>query len=77
MKDLTIMQMLHEGNPSIHEMRRAIHARSTGTVAHRLKNLEEMGYVVQPRVRQPRSREVTDRGKEVLRGASLIPNETL
>lgn len=71
-KDLLIMQMIHEKNPSIHEMRVAIHARSTGTVAHRLEKLQKLGYVVQPKPRQPRSREVTKRGEGVLAGAGII-----
>lgn len=75
-KDLLMMKMLKDGNPSIHEMREAIRARSTGTVAHRLKKLETLGYVVQPKVRQPRSREVTERGDEVLKGAG-IQSETV
>lgn len=74
-KDLTMMLMMHQGNPSIHDMKDKIHARSTGTVAHRLKKLEELGLVVQPSVRQARSREVTDRGIEVLKGANLIQGE--
>jgi hypothetical protein len=78
-KDLTIMHMIYSGKtkPSIHEMRRRIHARSTGTVAFRLEKLERMGYVTQPAPHQPRSRTVTERGEEVLRGAQLIPNETV
>lgn len=78
-KDLLIMQMIHNGKPvpSIHEMREAIRARSTGTVAHRLEKLEKLGYVSQPAPRQPRSRKVTESGKNVLIGAKLIKDETV
>jgi SOS-response transcriptional repressor LexA len=76
-KDLLMMKMMHDGNPSIHEMREAIRARSTGTVAARLKTLEERGYVIQPSVRQPRSRTVTESGLNVLRGAKIISDETV
>ena len=76
-KDLSIMQMILEGNPSIHEIRKAHHWRSTGSVAHRLKRLEDLGYIRQPMVRQPRSREVTDRGRQVLKGAGITKDETL
>jgi predicted MarR family transcription regulator len=78
-KDLTIMHMIYSGDtkPSIHEMRQRIHARSTGTVAFRLEKLERMGYVTQPAPHQPRSRTITQRGKEVLKGAKLIPDETV
>lgn len=76
-KDLLMLKMMHDGNPSIHEMREAIRARSTGTVANRLKKMERMGYVHQPMIRQPRSRIVTESGENVLRGAKIIPDETI
>ena len=74
-KDLLMMKMMHDSNPSIHEMRRAIRAKSTGTVANRLEKLENMGYVRQPAPRQPRSRIITESGENVLRGAKLVPDE--
>ena len=76
-KDLLMMKMMHDGGTSIHEMRKAIRARSTGTVANRLEKLEKLGYVVQPMKRQPRSRTITASGREVLIGAKLIPDETV
>jgi len=78
-KDLLIMQMIHgqSPKPSIHEMRAAIRARSTGTVANRLEKLQRLGYVTQPQKRQPRSREVTASGEEVLRGARIISDEAI
>ena len=74
--DLSIMEMIYSGNPSIHEIREVHRWRSTGSVHHRLKRLQDLGYVNQPSFRQARSRELTERGKEVLKGAGLI-NETV
>ena len=76
-KDLLLLQMLKEGSPSIEEMRQAILVRSTGTVANRLKNLEEQGYVIQPADHQHRSRTITTSGIEVLKGAGLLDDESL
>jgi len=74
-KDYLIMVMIKDGNPSIHEMREAIQAKSPGTIAERLKWLEANDLVVQPKVRQPRSRKLTDSGVDVLYEAGLIGKE--
>lgn len=70
-KDLLLMQMIQDGNPSIQEMCTAIRVRSTNSVANRLKWLEENGYVIQPKVRQPRSRTLTPTGLDALVQAGL------
>jgi DNA-binding HxlR family transcriptional regulator len=74
-KDMLIMILIKNGNPSVHEMRAAIQANSPGTIAERLKWLQEQGLVIQPRFRQPRSRRLTDYGFQVLYEADLISKE--
>lgn len=74
-KDYLIMTMIKDGNPSIHEMREAIQAKSPGTIAERLKWLEANELVFQPKVRQPRSRGLTDQGVDVLFEAGLMSKE--
>lgn len=74
-KDYLIMAMIKDGNPSIHEMREAIQAKSPGTIAERLKWLEEHDLVIQPRVRQPRSRRLTDTGIDKLYEVGLMSKE--
>ena len=74
-KDAHIIQMLNEGNYSIEELRGFIKVRSVATVAQRLEKLEKYGYIVQPKKRQPRSRYVTDKGKELLHEMGLVPRK--
>ncbi len=76
-KDILIMTMIMNGNPSIHEMRAAIQANSPGTIAERLRWLEQKELVHQPRFRQPRSRTLTAQGLEVLYEANIISKEVL
>jgi|PlaIllAssembly_1097288.scaffolds.fasta_scaffold61948_3 hypothetical protein len=76
-KDYLIMAMIKDGNPSVHEMRIAIRAKSPGTIAERLKWLEtrEKPLIVQPKVRQPRSRKLTIYGIDALYDAGMMSKE--
>lgn len=76
-KDILIMTLIMDGNPSIHEMRQAIKASSPGTIAERLEWLEDRELVNQPRFRQPRSRTITEKGLTVLYEAGVISKEVL
>ena len=71
-KDYMILKMLHDGSPSIPELKDAILVRSTGTVAYRLKQMEDLGLVTQPSKNRSRSRSVTQRGKTLLQEAGLV-----
>jgi len=73
-KDLLIVQMLNEGNYSINELKSQIRVRSVATVHQRLEKLESYGLIVQPKKRQPRSRYVTDKGKQLLRETGYLPS---
>ena len=73
-KDLLILQMFvtsgrnpHAPSPSIEEIRDALPGvKSVATVHNRLSNLEEHGLIVQPSHKQPRSRRITEKGKQRL-----------
>jgi len=70
-KDMMILQMLKNGNPSIEEMKRAILVRSTSTIHARLEFMEQQGLVVQPSKRQARSRQITSAGIAKLKEVGL------
>jgi predicted transcriptional regulator len=70
-KDMVILQMLKNGNPSIDEMREAILVRSTGTVHSRLEFMEEQGLITQPAKLQARSRKITSAGLAKLKEVGL------
>jgi len=75
-KDLLILQLLknqddpvnkNKPNLSITEIRdRVPGVSSVGTIHSRLTNLEDLGMVVQPSHKQPRSRRITQHGANEL-----------
>jgi DNA-binding HxlR family transcriptional regulator len=71
-KDLLILQLIYSGTPSMHELRKAILARSVGTIAARLKRLEEKGLVTKQAPRQARSRRITKEGEKLLSMSGLL-----
>jgi predicted transcriptional regulator len=71
-KDMVILQMLKNGNPSIEEMAKAILVRSTSTIHARLEYMEHEGLIVQPSKRQARSRQLTSAGVAKLKEIGLL-----
>lgn len=74
-KDLQIIWMVYQGAPSIHEMRKAIGARSPGTVHNRLVALEDDDFIKSGGFRKIRSRKITEKGLGVLRDCSMLPDD--
>lgn len=70
-KDMVILQMLKNGNPSIVEMAQAILVHSTGTVYNRLEFMQEQGLVIQPAKLKARSRKITSAGLAKLKEEGL------
>lgn len=77
-KDLLILHLIYTGNPSMHELRKAIQVRSVGTIANRLSRMEDMGFLVKIAKRQARARRITQEGLDVLKAKGLVKqNETV
>ena len=77
-KDLLILHLIYQGNPSMHELRRAIQVRSVGTIANRLARMEASGLIVKKAKRQSRSRRITQLGLNLLKAKGLVKqDETL
>ncbi len=75
-KDLTILQMISKGAPSIHEMKDKILVRSPASVHNRLVKMEKEGLVTSPGFRTIRSRKITLKGLKVLRISEAIDEDS-
>lgn len=75
-KDILILLTLYnKPASSISELANAVFIKSTAPLHHRLVFLEKAGLIAPPPViRTHRSREVTDKGKELLKELRLISN---
>ena len=72
-KDLLLSTLLNSNRSiSLTEMQNAIQCRSVATVYNRITALEQGGFVQPPPTKkQARSRDITDKGRELLRANGI------